>query len=119
MATPEKRMVLVTKESMFYVPERHSSPIQTRAVSKVTTPLDQTDSIFRGTEDAEAEPEEIRKPVGCYQALYHFGLCAFLLVLLGLLLVFDKREDSSCLLLVVVLAGALGYSIAHVKMMLS
>lgn len=121
MNSAEKRMVVITKESMFYVPEdgssvSNTSPILTRSVSK-TSPS-KTGSLLLEEPDGGSKSSE--KP-GTKQALCLFGMCVLLLVVLCLLLLVYCRRDTAPQhsILVAVVAGALGYTFSRAQRILS
>ena len=122
-----KKLVVLTKESKFFVPEKRS-PVPTRSVPKTDAPFkdgdefrglessfeEETDSSYRGDESLDKKPS-----FWSYQGSCLFGICVILLVLLCLLLVYSRRDASSSPLLhstvVAALAGTLGYAIAHAQ----
>lgn len=125
-ADSTRKMVVLTRESRFFVPE-NGSPIATRSVSKTGSPLKVREGCIRNLE--KSFPDELdgnstdgshggleKKPSSwSFQGFCLFGICALLLVLLCLLLVYGRRDVSSPLFhstVVAGLAGTLGYAIA-------
>lgn len=111
----EKRIVVVTKASMFYVPENGTPMPPTRSVSKINSSFDGTDmgSPSRGGGDYAPGNKAGEKATPSYApALHAVRVCVLLLALLGVLMVY-------CTDLVPIVAaglgGALGYTIAHTQ----
>lgn len=115
----EKRIVVVTKESMFYVPEG-GSPIQARSVPKINSSLSSS-FLDTGSPSKEGAPSPVTKPsLRNYRAVCLAGVGVLLLVVLGLLLASLGRDPAPLhTVTAAALGGSLGYTIAHAQRMLS
>lgn len=117
--TAEKRIVVITRESMFYAPE-DGSPNLARTVS-MTSPIPSTKSTSKTgslvLEDTDGGSETLaEKKSVTNQALCLLGMCVLLLVALCLLLVYIRRDTPPLHSIVVaVVGGMLGYAIAHAQ----
>lgn len=110
----EKRIVVVTKESMFYMPENGTPIPPTRHVSKITRSFDDTDmgSPSRGGDGYAAGNKTTTFGRYYTQALYLVMACILFLALFGLLVVYSKEIAP---IVAAGLGGALGYTIAHAQ----
>ena len=113
--TLEKRCVVLTRESIFYVPEDHSTPLAT-----LSTPQKANSGQSNGSRSpskavtADSE-EDVAKYSSTFQVFQTYGLCFLVLVLLIAMLVaaFLYRRESFALNVGFALVGVwLGYVIA-------
>ena len=123
--TPEKRLIVLTKESTFYAPEDASPPSspytpKSALSSKNSTPLIERTLLGstpgKDTEVSFKTSSPQISPSKNLRFLYLFGLCVVLLCLLGILLaIFNKDTGPLHSMMIAGVGVALGYTISYAQ----